>query len=522
MDLTRTVDLSIRARRVLGWGATSLDVRPLLFGDAVLPHFAGAISGCEVRDSSGRTYVDWYGGSCNLLGYREPRVERAIREQMAEGPLLPFVHPLEIEVAEALVEMIPCAEMVAFGKNGSDGVTAAVRLARMLTGRDVILYHGYHGFHDWFAASDRGNEGIPEALRELVQPFAYNDVEGLRALFARFAGRVAAVVMEPVRFEMPAPGFLEAVRQLTRDAGCLLVFDEVITALRLGVGGAQEAFGVIPDLACVGKSMGNGMPLSAIVGRREFMKHYPRTGVGMTFQGETLSLAAARTVLQIVREEPVSARIAQIGETVRTAFEAEARRAGVGASMTGHSARPQIVFADRGEFPGDYLRGVFLTDLFRRGVITGPTMLPSYAHHDAAVEKTIAAFAESLAVVARLVEKPFRGWVLPDEPVVTGFVDSAGEGVVTGWLFVDGGAAEELSAATLDGVDVSIVRAERHDVVAVYPHVVDAFRSGFVLHVADARPVLLRARRGPATAQCVIVANGASLPLALHHGRVSS
>jgi glutamate-1-semialdehyde 2,1-aminomutase len=506
LDLHRTVDLMTRARRLLGWGAKSIDIRPLFFGEAVLPQLAAAIGGCEVQDTLGQRYIDWYGGSCNLLGYREPRVERAIREQMAEGPLLPLIHPIEVEVAELLVELIPCAEMVAFGKNGSDGVTAAVRLARMLTGRDVILYYGYHGFHDWFAAADRVNEGIPEALRELVHPFAYNDLENLRALLARFDGRVAAVVMEPTREALPATGYLEGVRRLTREAGALLIFDEVITALRIGRGGAQEAFGVVPDLACLGKSMGNGMPLSAIVGPRSIMQHYPRTGVGMTFQGETLSLAAARAVLQIVRDEPVAERLAAIGETLRAAFDASAKRAGIDASLAGHPARPTLMFADRGEFPGEYLLGVFLTDLLRRGVITGPMMLPSYAHDDAAVEKTIAAFSAALEVVARLVEKPFRGWVLPGEPLVTGVIDTVDGGCVSGWMLVNGEVADELTASTLDGAPVEVTGTERP--------------GGFSLSAPA--PILLLARRGDATARCVIDWREATLPLPLQQGRALS
>lgn len=500
MSLRDTVSLTARARRLLGWGAVSIDIRPLFFGETTLPHFAGAVSGCEVTDTNGRRYIDWFGGSCNLLGYREPRVEQAIRMQLAEGPVLPFMHRLEVEVAELLVEMIPCAEMVAFGKNGSDGVTAAVRLARMITGRDVILQYGYHGFHDWFTD------------RELVHPFVFNDVANLREILSRFEGRVAAMVMEPVRDEMPEPGYLESVRQLTRDAGCLLIFDEVITALRLGPGGAQEAFGVVPDLACLGKCMGNGMPLSAIVGPRDLMREYPRTGVGMTFQGETLSLAAARTVLQIVRGEPVAQRIASVGATLRDAFDGEAKRLGLEAHLTGHPARPHIAFANRDPFPGDYLRGIFLSDCLRCGVITGEAILPSYAHDDAAVEKTLTVFRQALGVVARAVEEPFRGWILPGDPVVTGALDRVveedGDVVAWGWILVDDGAAEELRAFTLDGEPIDITAAGA---------------SGFAARLrADAgTAILIEARRRSAVARCIVDWSGGAFPLALQQGRVA-
>jgi len=517
LTLRDTVSLTARARRLLGWGAASVDVRPLFFGDALLPQFSQSIEGCEVVDTNGRRYVDWFGGGCNLLGYGEPRVDAAIRAQLLDaGPLLPSIGPLEVEVAELLVDMIPCAEMVVFGKNGSDGLTAAVRLARIVTGRDVVLYCGWHGFHDWFAAADPVNEGIPQALRELIRPFVYNDIESLRS---QLDHRVAAVVMEPVKTELPAPGYLERVRTLTRDAGCLLIFDEVVTALRLGPGGAQDAFGVVPDLACLGKSLGNGMPLSALVGRREIMRHHTRTGVGMTFQGETLSLAAARAVLQIVRDEPVSRRIAQIGKTVGDAFVSEAGKRGIEASVTAHPARPVLNFADRGSFPGEYLMQLFMLACLRGGVATGRMMFPSYAHDDRAVETTIAAFRDALDVVARTCEGEFRGYVLPGEPDVLGYLDRVDDGVATGWILVNGGAADELRAFTVDGNAIAIAPANRADVAALYP---GGAESGFVASAGTETAILIEARRGGATARCVVEWSAGEFPIALRQGRIAS
>lgn len=518
LTLRDTVSLTARARRLLGWGAASVDVRPLFFGDALLPQFSRSIGGYEVIDTNGRRYVDWFGGGCNLLGYGEPRVDAAVRAQLLDaGPLLPSINPLEVEVAECLVDTIPCAEMVVFGKNGSDGLTAAVRLARIVTGRDVVLYCGWHGFHDWFAAADPVNEGIPAALRELIHPFRYNDIEHLRELLQRF--QVAAVVMEPVKTEMPAPGYLEAVRALTRDAGCLLIFDEVVTALRLGNGGAQEAFGVVPDLACLGKSLGNGMPLSALVGRRDIMRHHPRTGVGMTFQGETLSLAAARAVLQIVRDEPVAKRIAELGTIVGDGFANAARERGIEASVTAHPARPVLNFADRGDFPGDYLMQVFMLACLRGGVATGRMMFPSYAHDDRAVDTTLAVFRDALDVVARTVEGEFRGWVLPGEPDVLGFLDRVDDGVAAGWILVNGAAADELSAFTVDGDPIAIAPANRADVAAIYP---GGAESGFVAQVGAAAAILIVARRDNATARCIVEWSAGEFPIALKQGRIAS
>jgi radical SAM protein with 4Fe4S-binding SPASM domain len=300
---------------------------PAIDGDDVLPRFAAEASGCELVDTEGRRFVDWVnGGGPVVLGYRHPAVEEAISSQFAAGPTLTLPHAVQVDVAAKLTETIPCAEMVAFGKNGSDAVTAAVRLARAATGRERILQFGVHGFHDWHVAARPGVLGIPKALRALVRSFPYNDLERLEALFDELDGDVAAVVMEPVTVQLPRPGYLEGVRELTRRRGALLVFDEMVTGFRLAPGGRQELYGVVPDLACFGKALANGMPLSAVVGRREYMELLPRIAYGMTFRGETLSLAAAAAVLRTMRAEPVVEHLAPVAEELRAA-RAEVRRA---------------------------------------------------------------------------------------------------------------------------------------------------------------------------------------------------
>ena len=202
--------------------------------DETLPRFAVAAEGYEFVDSSGRKFLDWVsGGGPVILGYRHAAVEEAIRSQFAAGPTLSLPHPIQLEVARMLIEMIPCAEMVAFGKNGSDAVTAAVRIARAVTGREMILQYGIHGFHDWHTCARPGVQGVPKALRSMVQSFPYNDLEALQALFDRYDGEVAGIVMEPVTQSIPAPGYLESVLEMAHAHGALLIFDEMVTGFRL-------------------------------------------------------------------------------------------------------------------------------------------------------------------------------------------------------------------------------------------------------------------------------------------------
>ena len=225
--------------------------------------------GCRVWDVDGNEYVDYIQGLLpNILGYAHEEVNRAVAEQLGQGHSFSLPHPLEVELAERLVRLIPCAEKVRFGKNGSDATSGAVRAARAFTGRDRIACCGYHGWQDWYIGSTTRNAGVPGAVRALTHPFIYNDLGSLQKLLDSHPGEFAAVIMEPVNFWPPAAGFLEGVKSSCAPARRLLIFDEICSGFHFGLGGAQKKFGVTPDMACFGKAMGNGFPISCVVGRR--------------------------------------------------------------------------------------------------------------------------------------------------------------------------------------------------------------------------------------------------------------
>jgi len=402
----RTERLWRQAQGSLASGLWSITQGKLRYPDGVFPLLAESGEGCRLVDTSGRSYIDWMmGWGTSVLGYRNPDVERAIIDQLrSSGPLLSLLHPIEAEVARLIRELVPCAEAVAFGKNGSDALGGAVRIARAATGRDGILVCGFHGFQDWYMASQPWCEGIPDSLRKLVTFFPYNDLDALKALFAEHGARIAAVVMEPTNTALPSPNYLRGVRELTFDHQALLIFDEVVTGFRLARGGAQEAFGVTPDLACLGKAMGNGMPLSALVGKREVLEVIPRTGYGMTYRGEMLSLAAARACLQLIRDEPVTEHLAAVGDAVRAGFGDACQRAGVPGSLVGPSARMTISFEAAGGITPLGLQTLLIQECLARGVMTNGLVLPCWAHDDEAVAVTVRAFAESAEVLARAID----------------------------------------------------------------------------------------------------------------------
>ena len=320
------------------------------------PFYAERSMGASFQDSSGRKYLDWYmSGGAVALGHNNPAVCEAIRGQIDRGVNLSQPATLEIEVAEQLCAMVPTAEMAAFGKNGTDVTSAAVKLARIVTRREHVVMCGYHGFQDWSWAAGPHSPGIPAAYRELVHPFPYNDLAAATALMERHGAKVAAIVIEPVRYEDPEPGFLHGLRQLADRFGALLIFDEVVTGFRVARGGIQELTGVRPDLTCLAKAIANGMPLAAVVGPRKWMRHMPEANFGMTYRWDGLSLAAGRATLEIFRRNGRQRAPAQDWRTHARWFRASgcAHRSGLAAGRPSRA----VVLPHKGWRAADPARG---------------------------------------------------------------------------------------------------------------------------------------------------------------------
>ncbi|OGN15887.1 MAG: aminotransferase class III [Candidatus Yanofskybacteria bacterium RIFCSPHIGHO2_02_FULL_44_12b] len=278
----------------------------LQFVKGQAPLFITHGRGVRVWDVDGNEYVDFINGLLPvILGYQYKTVDDAIKTQLKKGVIFSLASPLEYELAQLLIKYIPCAEMVRFGKNGSDATTGAVRLARAITGNDHVAVCGYHGWHDWFIGSTTRNLGVPKSTQVLTHKFVYNDIGSLEKIFEKYKGKMAAVIMEPMNYEDPKPGFLKAVKDLAHQNGALLVFDEIITGFRYSLGGAQALFGVIPDLAAFGKSMANGMPISALVGKRKYMERVKDIFFSFTQGGEALSLVAAIVTIQEIERKHV-------------------------------------------------------------------------------------------------------------------------------------------------------------------------------------------------------------------------
>jgi glutamate-1-semialdehyde aminotransferase len=265
---------------------------------------------------------------------------------------------------------------------------------------------GYHGWHDWCVGHTTRSAGVPRAVSDLTHQWTYNEIDSLRAVFSAHPGEVAAVVMEPIGVDLPIPGFLEGVRALADQNGAVLVYDEVITGFRLAAGGAQEYFGVVPDLAVFGKAMANGYPLAAVAGRSALMEQIASTVfISSTFGGDTVSLAASLATLQRIRAGGVIEHLWRQGTRVMEGFNALASEHEVPARMTGLAPRRVITFQPAGGADANRLKGLVWQECLDRGILLGNANFVSLAHDDAAVDLTLAAFDGALAAAGQAVRR---------------------------------------------------------------------------------------------------------------------
>jgi len=354
-------------------------------------------SGCRVWDDAGREYLDYVMAlGAVALGYAHPAVVRAAVAAVEQGGVGPLPPVLEEEVAAELCRRIPMLERVRFLKTGAEAVAAAVRLARVATGREAVLGCGYHGWLDWCQGGDAA--GVPAGTRALYGEIPFNDPARARDRIRAVGDRLAAVVMEPVILRPPDPEWLAVVREETARVGALLVVDEIKTVCRLGVGGGCERYGIRPDLIVLGKAIANGFPLAVVGGRAEIMELVTRTWISSTLATESVALAAAKATLAVVDEADVPAHITATGGRLLEGFRAlAARHAGV---IAGAAGIPEMCHL---EYRDDALSARVAVACAERGLLLkrGAYNFVSLAHDAAIVDRSLALLDDALAAVSR-------------------------------------------------------------------------------------------------------------------------
>lgn len=388
---------------------------------ASAPPFIARGSGAHVWDLDDREYLEFgMGNRAVTLGHAYPPVVAAVQRELERGVNFPRPSPLEVECAETLLGLIDGAEMVKFGKNGSDVTSAAVRLARACTGRDRIAVcadHPFFSIDDWFMATTPVCAGIPGATRALTSTFRYNDIGSVAALFRDHPGEIAAIILEPAKYEEPCDGFLQAALDLCHDHGALFILDEIITGFRWDKGGAQKIYGITPDLSTFGKGMANGFSVSALAGKRRYMErgglYHEQERVfllSLTHGGETHALAAAIETMRTYEREPVVETLTRLGCLLHEGLTTVIHRHGLQEHFV-IEGRPGCMIwgaRDAQGLPSQAFRTLFLQETIARGVIM-PSLVLCYSHTEADIEKAITAVDGALGVYARALSDGVEG-----------------------------------------------------------------------------------------------------------------
>ncbi len=397
LSLSNSLSLLDESNKYIPGGAQtySKSWRPHIKG--VSPIFLESGKGSIVKDVDNNEFVDLIQGLLpNILGYANDEINKTITEIAKKGHSFSLPHKLEIDLAKKLCQIIPCAEKVRFGKNGSDATAGAVRVARAYTGKENVAVCGYHGWQDWFIGSTSRKAGVPKGTIDLVHTFKYNDLVDLERVLMKKKGQFAAVILEPVNFFWPKENYLREVKEIAHKHGALLIFDEICSGFHFGIGGAQELFGVKPDLATFGKAMGNGWPISCIAGKSEIMQVFEDAFFSFTFAGDVASIAASLKVIEILEKGNAYENMRAAGITICDGAKAMAKATGLGDyfKLHGHHNWSIFDFIDQNGNSDSAIKALWIQEVTRSGVLILTTINISASLDQYCVDKVLKAFAK--------------------------------------------------------------------------------------------------------------------------------
>jgi glutamate-1-semialdehyde 2,1-aminomutase len=396
------------------------------------PGFLERGKGCHVWDVDGNEFIEYGMGLRSVtLGHAYKPVVEAAYQQMKLGVNFNRPSSIEMECAEKLLSLIGGAEMVKFAKNGSDVTTAAVRLARAFTGRDLVAIcvdHPFYSVDDWFIGTTDMPAGIPQVVKNLTLKFHYNDIEEVKALFETYPNQIACLMMEAERLEPPKGNFLQQVQEICHANGSLLIFDEIITGFRWHLGGAQKYHGIVPDLSTFGKAMANGFSIAALVGKKEIMElgglYHKKERVFLlstTYGAETHSLAAALATMKTYETEPVIEHLYRQGERLAKGVRQSVQEHHL-ENFFGTLGKPcNLLYytLDGDGHPSQPFRSLFLQEIIKRGVLA-PSLVTSFSHSDQDIDQTLDAINQALYVYRRALDEGFEKYLIgpPIKPAI--------------------------------------------------------------------------------------------------------
>ncbi len=412
-------ELYLQAKKVIPGGTQLLSKRPEMFLPDLWPAYYSKAKGCRIWDLDGREYIDvsYMGIGANVLGYASDEVDEAAKAAIDNGGMCTLNAPEEVYLAQALLELHPWAGGVRYAKAGGEAMALASRIARAYTEKDIILFCGYHGWHDWYLSANLSNKnalndqhiagleplGVPAGLAGTNLPFHYNHIEEFNALMEKHKGKIAAVIMEPIRNAYPKEGFLEKIREATRKAGIVLVFDEITAGFRLCAGGSHKVLGVEPDMAVFAKGLTNGYPLSAVIGRKDVMEASQGTFISSTFYTERVAFAATLKNIELYQKYKVWEKQDEYGVMVLEGWEEKAKKNGLNVKVEG--IHPLVHFSILGKENTLVYKTFFVQEMLKRGYIASNAFYTSYAHSQELIEEYLENVDDVYRMIAEIDRK---------------------------------------------------------------------------------------------------------------------
>jgi glutamate-1-semialdehyde 2,1-aminomutase len=434
LNLKKSLALQEHAKERIPGLSQLLSKRPDLYSYGVWPGYFSKAKGVEVWDLDGNRYVDMSIGGigANVLGYADPDVDQAVREAINNGTSSSLNCPEEVELADLLCELHPCAEKVRFARTGGEAMAVAVRIARAFTGRDKIAFCGYHGWHDWYLAANLGTEnalgehllpgleptGVPKALMGTAFPFRYNQLEELESILQSNKNEIAAIVMEPIRNETPIPGFFEGVRRLASETGIVLIVDEISAAFRMNTGGAHLVLGLEPDMAVFSKALGNGYPMAAIIGKSSVMDAAQRSFISSTYWTERIGPVAALATIKKHRKYDVGKHLMKIGQAVQNGWRELFEKHGIKAHIGGIPAMSHFTFDHEKSL---VLKALFVQAMLEKGFLATTGFYAMFAHREAHVKAYLEAVDQILPFLNEVLRSGQPESFLIGQPAISGF-----------------------------------------------------------------------------------------------------
>lgn len=413
----KSQELYRRAKTIIPGGTQLLTKRPEMFLPEHWPAYYSKAKGCKVWDLDGKEYTDtsYMGIGANVLGYADEDVNKAVMQAVENGSMCTLNSPEEVELAELLLELHPWAKSVRYAKTGGEALAIAVRIARAYSGKDIVLFCGYHGWSDWYLSANlnedtaldghllRGLEpaGVPRGLLGSVFPFEYNDEKTFCELLDKYRGRIGAVVMEAVRNVMPTDTFWTTIRKMTSEENIPLVVDEVSSGFRLACGGAHLVMDIEPDIAVFAKALSNGYPMAAIIGKQKFMDSAQDTFISSTYWTERTGLCAAIATIKKYRDNNVHLHLENIGKIVQGGWQQMAEKNGIDITVSGIYPLSHLEFNTDNALA---IKTYFTQEMLKLGFLATNAFYASYSHKEEDIQKYIQAVDKVFGLIKKRIE----------------------------------------------------------------------------------------------------------------------